>query len=91
MKHAREKTKRIEPDKSYQGKGLSFIQNAEYDILEHVVQLCEKHQIEYIARTILPDILQAFEDPRVQEEFLEWQKTRPEEPEKKPKKRKTKY
>lgn len=51
----------------------------------------EKHQIEHIARTILPDILEAFEDPKVQEEFLEWQKTRPEEPKKKPKKRKRKY
>lgn len=51
----------------------------------------EKYQIEYLAQALLPSILQAFEDPKFQEEFLEWQKTRPEEPEKKPKKRKTKY
>ena len=51
----------------------------------------EKHQIEHIARTILPDIRQAFEDPKVQEEFLEWQKTMPEESKKKPTKRKRKY
>lgn len=51
----------------------------------------EKHQIEYLARALLPDILQTFEDPKVQEEFLEWQKTRPEEPKKKPKKRKRKH
>lgn len=43
--------------------------------------------IEYFARTVLPDILKALEDPQFRAEFEEWRKNQPELP-KRPKPRK---